>query len=209
MNTLAIKHLSQSLMLTKQQQAIVVGLLLGDGHAETSNGGRTFRLKVEHSFRQKAYVDWLYQKLNNFVLTPPQIKNRVVDGKARPKYWFSTISTIVLSDYGRLFYPTGVKIVPKAIRELVTPLSLAVWFMDDGSLKSKLHRARIINTQAFDEKSLQRLQRMLLNKFGIKTVLRKQPEGKQIYILSDTVERFLNLIKPYVVNSMAYKIKLG
>ena len=207
MNTREIRVLAASIKLTDQQGEILVGLLLGDGHLETQNQGRTFRLKVEHAISQKEYTDWLYGYFKNISLTKPQLKLQMVAGKMREKYWFSTISTGTLRFYGQLFYVNRKKVVPKMIAKLATPLSLAVWFMDDGSLKSKHHKARIINTQCFDDMSLQRLQEML-EKFGIKTTLRQQKEGKQIYIPSTEIEKFIALIKPYIHPTMEYKIKL-
>src|SRR3989344_155382 len=183
MNTKEIRVLAESIKLTDQQEQILIGLLLGDGHLETQNQGRTFRLKVEHAISQKDYVDWLYDKFKNLALTKPQIKLQMVAGKMREKYWFSTISTGSFRFYAQQFYVNRKKVVPEIIAKFASPLSLAVWFMDDGSLKSKHHRARIINTQCFDDISLKRLQTML-EKFGIKTTLRQQKEGKQIYIPS-------------------------
>lgn len=208
MNSNEIKRLAGSIKLTDEQREIIVGLLLGDGHLETQNKGRTFRLKVEHAISQKDYVDWLYQKFQNMVLTEPQIKEQTIGDKVYQKYWFSTISIGSLRFYSQLFYVKHKKVVPKIIDKLVTPLSLAVWFMDDGSLKSKYNKARVINTQSFDDISLKRLQDMLLKKFHIQTTLRMQPEGKQIYIPSAEAEKFVQVIRPYIIPSMEYKIKL-
>jgi len=208
MNLKVVRSLAESIRLTDQQREIIVGLLLGDGHLETQNSGRTFRLKVEHSIRQKDYVDWLYQQLSNMVLTKPQLKLQTVAGKVHEKYWFSTFSAGTLRFYGQQFYTDHQKIVPKMIVKLVSPLSLAVWFMDDGSLKSRFHRARIINTHCFDELSLQRLQDMLQQKFHVHTTLRKQREGTQLYIPPSDIETFVEIIRPYIHPSMEYKIKL-
>ncbi len=208
MNSSEIKSFAESIKLTDEQREILVGTLLGDGHLETQNKGRTFRLKVEHSVNQKDYTDWLYEKFKNLVLTKPQVKEQKINGKLYQKYWFSTVSNGAVRFYAQQFYQNGKKVVPKFIAKMVTPLSLAVWFMDDGSLKSKFHRARIINTQCFNELDLKRLQEMLLKKFNINTTLRNQKEGKQIYIPSTDIEKFISIIKSYIHNSMEYKIKL-
>ena len=92
MNTKKIKNFAKSIQLTSVQKEVLTGLLLGDGHLETQNQGRTFRLKVEHSIIQKDYVDWLYTIYQNIILTKPQIKKQIINGKAYQKYWFSTIS---------------------------------------------------------------------------------------------------------------------
>lgn len=208
MNSNEIKSFANTVNLTDEQREILVGTLLGDGHLETQNKGRTFRLKVEHSLNQKEYAEWKFGKFKNLTLTNPQIKDQRIREKQYQKYWFSTLSTGSLRFYGQLFYPKGKKIVPGIISKLVTPLSLAVWFMDDGSLKSKHHRARIINTQSFDDKSLERLRSMLLNKFHIATTLRKQKEGFQLYIPSTEIDKFISLIQPFIIPSMEYKIKV-
>ena len=208
MNSSEIKSFAESIKLTDEQREILVGTLLGDGHLETQNKGRTFRLKVEHSVNQKDYTDWLYEKFKNLVLTKPQVKEQKINGKLYQKYWFSTVSNGAVRFYAQQFYQNGKKVVPKFIAKMVTPLSLAVWFMDDGSLKSKFHRARIINTQCFNELDLKRLQEMLLKKFNINTTLRNQKEGKQIYNPSTDIEKFISIIKSYIHNSMEYKIKL-
>jgi hypothetical protein len=208
MNSNEIKRFARAIKLSSNQREIIVGLMLGDGHLETQNMGRTFRLKVEHSISQKDYTDWLYTKLQNLVITQPQSKEQKVGTTWHEKYWFNTVSIDSLRFYGQLFYKHNKKVVPTIISKLVTPLSLAVWFMDDGSLKSQYHRARVINTQCFSDIDLKRLQHMLLKKFSINTTLRKQKEGKQIYIPSTEIERFVSIVRPYIVPSMEYKIKL-
>lgn len=207
MNNLAIKQKSETLQLDSQQRAIVVGLLLGDGHLETRNNGKTYRLKIEHSLTQKEYVDWLYTIFRNHTMTEPRVKNQVVKEKEYQKYVFSTLSSGSLRFYGQQFYPKGKKVVPKIIGKLLTPLSVAVWFMDDGSLKSNVHRARIINTQGFEKKDINLLRQVLVNKFQVKSTLRKQKEGWQIYIPAVESTKFIQLVEPYIVPSMQYKIR--
>lgn len=208
MNTREIKLLSESVQLSSEQRDIIVGLLLGDGHLETLNQGRTYRLRIEHSFNQKEYVDWLFGKFSAFTLSGPHTKRQMVKGKEYSKCYFTTIGTGKLRYYGKLFYPHGKKQVPEIIDKLATSLSIAIWFMDDGSLKSKHHKARILNTQGFSDTEVQRLREMLLQKFSIATLIRRQKEGTQIYIPSEEVEKFISLIRPFIIPAMEYKIKL-
>ena len=98
------------------------------------------------------------------------------------------------------------KIVPKLIHRWLTPLTLAVWFMDDGSIKSKFHKAKIINTQSFSKEDIKRLIQVLMSKYGVKAKLRKQKEGYQIYLLSETIKSFEAIIRPYIIPSMKYKL---
>lgn len=196
----------KDITISPRQREIIIGKLLGDGHIETRTRGRTYRLKIEQSERQSPYVDWLYQELQNLAASEPRRKVQRVNGKEYVKYWFNTASTGSLRFYGQQWYPNGKKIIPRQIERWVTPLVLAVWFMDDGSIKSQHHRAKIINTQSFTKDDIQRLIDLLDRKYGIKAKLRPQKEGYQMYLLSETIGIFENLIRPYILPSMAYKL---
>lgn len=199
-------RMSHKFKLTEVQRSIIIGKLLGDGHLESLTNGKTYRLKTEHSVSQKAYVDWQYQKLVDLVRTAPRVKLKSRYGRLSQNYKFDTLSSSSLRFFGQSFYRDGKKKVPLIIKKLLTPLALAVWFMDDGSIKSNHHRALILNTQCFSESDLKSLQQALFEKFGIETVLRKQKEGKQIYILSQSVKKFIQIISPYLLPSMKYKL---
>ena len=206
MNTLELREYKEGLKLTKIQQEVLVGTLLGDSHLSNHKTGVNFRLMIQHGLSQRAYTDWLYSVFQPWVLTPPKVKDQVVNGKLYKKYWFNTISHVRLRFFAQQFYCCGQQTVPKLIHRWLTPLGLAVWFMDDGSIKSNHHRALIINTQCYSDPDLHRLQKTLLGKFGIATSLRKQKEGKQIYILSSSVQEFVNIIRPYIIPEMEYKL---
>ncbi len=210
MHSNAIETYKKKLKLTERQREILIGVLLGDGHLETQDQGRTYRLKIEHSIKQRAYVEWLYQEFKEWVQTPPQrrtrfVRLRSVEGTYE-KYWFNTLSHGAFRFYAHQFYQHGRKIAPRLIHRWLSPRALAIWYMDDGSIKSKAHKTVLLNTHAFDAMSLKRLQKALQEKFGVKTKLRTQREGTQIYVVGETVQRFLNIIEPYIIPSMRYKL---
>lgn len=210
MHSKIIEAHKKKLKLSNRQKEILIGKLLGDGHLETKDCGRTYRLKIEHSLKQKEYVDWLYREFKVWVLTPPQVRRRFVVWRTLAgeydKYWFNTLSSGSFRFYAHQFYKERKKIVPRFIKKLLTPLALAVWFMDDGSIKSKAHQTVFLNTHGFDAKSIKLLQDALLEKFGIKTTKRKEKCGWQIYLLSETINRFAVIIKSHILASMRYKI---
>ena len=191
--------------ITFRQKSIIVGKILGDGCLETANG-RTYRLKIEHAESQKEYIDWQYQELKSLLNSLPKEKSQLVKGKMYKKYWFQTPYTSSLRFYAHLFYPRGKKVVPKFIHKWLTPLTLAVWFMDDGSVKSKECQGKYLNTQGFDALSVKRLQGALKHNFSIITSLRKQKEGTQIYIPAAEVEKLRDIAGKYIIPSMRYKL---
>ena len=192
--------------ITKEQKEIIVGILLGDAHLETANG-RTYRLKIEHSVKQRDYVWHLYEKLKTLAAAPPKERVRYYNGRAYKKVWFNTKYTGRLRFFAHQFYRDGKKRVPKLIHRWLTPRAMAYWFMDDGSIKSHQTLGLILNTQSFSRKDVERLVKVLRERYGISCKERKQREGYQIYISSDSYETFRKLIEPYIIPSMTYKLK--
>lgn len=203
-----IENYKKRLKLTEKQRDVLVGVLLGDGCLETQNQGRTYRLKVEHSLSQKDYTDWLFGIFKDWVLTEPKPRKYTSYSRERTNYRFSTISHGSFRFYAQQFYRNGKKVMPKLIGKMLSPLALAVWFMDDGSIKSKQHKALVIHAQSFERADLERIIFTLKKNFGVGSVLRKRSDGSGyiIYLLSETVDNFINLIKPYILPAMEYKL---
>jgi len=208
MNSKFINEFRSKINLSSEQKDILIGSMLGDGCLESQNKNRTYRLKIEQSLLHKEYVDWLYEKLKNLVLTEPKIKIKKIGSKNYQNYGFQTISCGQLRFFAHQFYDQNSKKkkIPKIIGRLLNPLALAVWFMDDGQIKSRKHRALLINSQCFSKKDLGLLQKALKDKFGIETTLKKEKTGYRLYLLSKTISSFLSIINPYILPSMRYKL---
>jgi hypothetical protein len=95
----------------------------------------------------------------------------------------------VLTPYYEAFYAGDRKIIP--ILKL-TPLALAVWFMDDGS---KSHHAVYFNTQQFDLESQQRMVHMLGAQLGLRGTLNRDKQYYRIRIAVDSIPRLRKLIE--------------
>lgn len=205
-----MEAMKASLKLTQQQRDVLVGLLLGDGHIERPYRTPRARLKVEQSEKSQEYVEWLYAIFREWV--PGGIKKKStflrVTGKTYVKHYFTTYSHETFLPYRSLFYDGRRKIVPKNIRELITPLGVATWFMDDGSIKSHQSRGSIISTHAFTENEIRLLCAILKEKFHLESWPRAQRDGVQIYISGTSAELFQQLLEPHVIASMRYKLPL-
>jgi hypothetical protein len=95
----AIEAYKTTLRLTDLQREIVVGVLLGDAHLETQNGGRSYRLKVEQGHRHAEYVRHLYSELREWVLTPPKPKMGKTKGAITLNLAFQTVSHEELASF--------------------------------------------------------------------------------------------------------------
>lgn len=206
MRSRAIEEYKKTLTLSSRQREILTGLLLGDGHLETQNDGRTYRLKVEQAVRKKEYVDWLFQEFRDFVCTEPQEKEKTRNESRTKNVGFSTLSVGNFRFHAQQFYQGKQKVVPKRIGKLLSPLALAVWYMDDGSQKSSVHKARILNTQGFRKQEIERLIQILEENFNLQAKLRSQQDGYQIYIAATSADRLKQLITEHTVPCMRYKL---
>lgn len=180
--------------LTSDQRSVIVGSLLGDGAMRCKANAL---LEVNHSARQRTYVDWKYRVLADLVATPPRA--RATNG-GRTAYRFVTRSLPALTPFYRTFYPDGSKTVPDV---QITPLALAVWLMDDGS---RSYRAVYLNTQQFSVAEQIRLATMLERQFGIVARLNKDKTYYRLRIAVSSVPRLRELVAPYLLPELAYKL---
>lgn len=206
MRSKVIEEYKKTLVLTSRQREILTGLLLGDGHLETQNDGRTYRLKVEQAVRKKEYVDWLFSEFQDFVRTEPKEKEKTRNESHTKNVGFSTLSVGNFRFHAQQFYQGKQKVVPKRIGKLLSPLALAVWYMDDGSQKSSLHRARILNTQGFRKQEIEQLIQVLEKNFNLQAKLRSQKDGYQIYIAAVSADQLKQIIEEHIVPCMRYKL---
>ncbi len=150
---------------------------------------------------------WLYENLANLVKTQP---------KQRPdtnQWYFSTRSLRSLEEFRKLFYENKRKIVPKSIKDLLqSPISLAVWFMDDGTLdyREKSHYSFSISADDFTVDETKLLTAVLEKRFGvISSIQTPSCRGKKytkLYIGKRGRDRFLEIIKPYILSCFEYKL---
>lgn len=98
---------------------------------------------------------------------------------------------------------------------LKDPLSLAIWYQDDGTLdkRSKYHWNAMFATYCFPYNDCELLATAVRQNFDIEmSVCRCQMRGKmyyRLYVLSKSMRRFIEVVRPYIHTDYAYKISLG
>lgn len=180
--------------LTERQVFILLEKLLGDGSLRRKTNTL---LEINHSYKQKDYVFWLYDEFRDLVGSPPVLR---ASGIKRFSYRFTTLSLKELNWYYELFYKTGYKVVPRSLR--LTPLTLAVWFMDDGS---KSRSSVYLNTQQFSVDDQQFLIK-LLEELGLCGALNKDKSYYRIRLSTQCIKHFVELVEPFIIDSMKYKL---
>jgi hypothetical protein len=97
-----------------------------------------------------------------------------------------------------IWYPQGVKIFPASL--VLTPVILAVWYMDDGCWTGS---KAVIAIEGFDDESQKNIQNSLQDQYDIETIIGK---NRKLLIRAKSHNRFFKLIAEYIIPSMQYKI---
>lgn len=212
---------------TQEQKDLLVGTLLGDASLGTETKGRTWRYRVLHKAEHEQYINHKYSLLKDYCLSEPK-PNDVYNKRTKNVYrrlYFNTRVHPSFRFFGNMFYTydpkTGqmVKDVPLEIEKFLTPAAVAYWYMDDGSLKQKgKSNAMRICTESFSIHGVLRLERALNNLYGIRASHVKKNKivngktvlvGLRITINEKESTAFRELIRPYLVDCMKYKVSDG
>jgi hypothetical protein len=117
----------QQFSLPDELKQILVGLLLGDLHAQKQSVNT--RLVFIQGTLHQEYLEHLYDLFKNYCSQAPKIYNPKPDkrtGKVYSVMDFKTFSLPCFNELYELFYSSGVKSIPDPyIYDLLTPLGLA------------------------------------------------------------------------------------
>lgn len=186
--------------------------MLGDASLQTQNKGKTYRMKFEWGDKHQAYLFHVYNLLDEWVLAQPHKKIRLNSNLNFVTTWaFQTLSHEAFNILAELFIINNKKgIIKDLIKNHLTARSLAYWFMDDGGKldynKNSKNFSVVLNTQSFIKEEVEIMAVELSNKFNLNCSTRTN-KGKQIIIIDhSSYNKFLNLIKPYLIPEMEYKL---
>ena len=109
----------------------------------------------------------------------------------------------MLTELYNLFYFNKIKTVPTDL-SLLTPIALAHWIMQNGSRGTS--RGLYICTDSFTQSEVQRLVDYLTDRYKIRCTIHKINGRYRIYILAKSVQVVVDLILPYMHETMLYKL---
>lgn len=193
--------------LTHRQKSILFGSLLGDSCIKSRNNSSAY-LSVSHSNKQKSYIDWLYEEFKSICVRPPQ--EYISKGKYIT-YELASESRKDLKEIKNKVY-TPVKKINSWWLEQIDDLSLAVWYMDDGTLSyiNKIKSIFSFATNSFTMEENYLLSNMLDIKFNIKSEVKpinKKDKIQYNLLISDcSFEDFKRIIAPNIVKDLHYKL---
>ena len=180
--------------VSDRQIQILIGCLLGDAYL-TKLG----KIQIEQSDKQREYIKWKHQELASIsysglkeVVRYDKKDNRVTKSL---RFW----TRQYFRNWREIFYRDNHKIYPNDLAKWISPLSIAVWHMDDGCYSKG---NCILSTESFDFENRYKLAEKL-ESFGIKIIL--MLNGK-LRIKRSSLPKFFELIRPYIHSSMSSKL---
>ncbi len=196
--------------LSEFQWEVVLGGLMGDGALSPTRNGHAARFRWGHGMKQAAYSDWKASLFANIGVS------RTTNAKGAVFHDVQPLAE--LAELRQAVYLDGQKVLSDDYLKRLTPLSLAVWYMDDGSFANRSKGLQVrtsdgsgrseICVQAFEPTSRARLRDYLDHSWGINARLSEKGERKMAFLVfpKDETAKLHALIAPFVHPSMQYKL---
>lgn len=193
--------------INSRHEEILVGSLFGDASIKGSSKSARY-ISISHSLKQKDYIDWLYEELKDISTSPPKPYTSK-NGRYVTYSMITRAHPSFLKWRQELYTPD--KQVTKEWANKLTPLPVAVWYMDDGCLEyvnnSKLRAS--FATNSFSYSSCQNLQEAM-DSLGIKMLIepvKKKNKFQHILVVADdSFDDFIEMVEKHIPDSMKYKI---
>ncbi len=202
-------------LLSDQQWQVVLGSLMGDGNLSPNRRGRNgVRFRLGHGPAQARYLDWKVSMLGNIACSRRVDARGAVFADFRPLPELGELQRTVYFGDDKLHLTWD-------YLKALTPLALAIWFMDDGCLteRSKGSQQRTaggsgrvqFGVESMSEGSRDRLVEYLRGTHGLQTSWRRVgTAGKAALTFTTAASRqFLELVADCVHPSMDYKLLPG
>lgn len=209
-NSKILREYKKSLTgLNEFQWKASIGLMLGDASLQTQDKGKTHRMKFEWGNKNLPYLNSVHKLFNEWVISKPHEKTRISPKGNNVTNWgFQTISHEAFNPLATLFLKSKKVILKDLIKNHLTAVGLAYWFMDDGGKldynPNSKNKGLVLNTQSFTNEEVKEMSEQLNEKFNLNTELRAN-KGKKVIVIKN-YDGFISLVDPYLVPEMRYKL---
>jgi hypothetical protein len=193
--------------------SMIIGSLLSNSQLDRRANGIGTRVIFEQSNNNVEYLMWFHNYLsirgycNN---TKPKLNIKIKQkGKVYYQYRINSYTFSNLNWIHEMFYKLidnkYIKIVPLNIAEYLTPLALAIWFLNDGI---SFNKGAKITSNYFTFEEVNFLCTVLQNKYNIIATPNKCGKNRSniIFIHINSIKLFSYIIKPYLLPSLYYKL---
>lgn len=195
--------------LTYYQLSVLIGLILSDAHLAVKNNPLTSnaRLEFEQSLNKFTYFWLVFLIFAPYCKSFPRLNIRRRSEKIFFGLVFLTRALPCFTELQKLFYVNKVKLIPSNIFHLLDAIALAHWIMGDGQKVST--GGLTICTDSYSIQEVVLLMNVLIIKFNLNcSIYQNRPSQYRIRILKRSMPTLINLVKPYIIPEMHYKLGL-
>jgi hypothetical protein len=196
-----------TLKITDEARNLALSMLLGDGYIDRKN------LFILHSDAQLDYLQWKRSLLieNGVECNPIHYKSN----NGFDAYCFRTKPYHFFSLYKSILYKPNKIISNRNILNKLTPLGLAIWYMDDGGLSQLKRNGKVrandlmLNTHLSKEDN-QVIIDYFLDVWNIRFTQVKNRGKYRLRCGTKEARKFLTIVEQYVkqVPSMSHKTNI-
>lgn len=192
--------------LSDRSKEIILGSLLGDGSLRISKPYTNARFSFRHSWDQKDYFFWKVSELKEISGKSCWWRQDGPDGLGGRKLRYQSLALESLTELYRQTHDKDKLVIRRKWLNQLTPLSLTVWWLDDGSLIGHGKRG-VLCTDPFSHEEQKILARYLLKTWNVRVAIAKivrvrGGKRKEYYRLwirsSEELKKFLRIILSYV-----------
>ena len=202
----------KKLFLSDQSKTIILGSLLGDGSLKIHHPYKNARFSFRHSIHQKDYFDWKVKHLKE-ISSDKYVWQQKPDGFGGVKLRYQSRALEALTELHCTTHKRNKLRIKRKWLNLLTPLSLAIWWLDDGSIIGN-GRKGVFCTDDFSHDELKILAQYLKKVWKIKVAIGRvgktgrRKDQYRLWIRSTgDLKKLLRIILPHIkVSSILSKI---
>lgn len=204
-------------MNSSELKGYLTGLILGDGFIGSGITKRSFSIKsIHYDFIERIKSD--LESCTNFKISIKFTPEHYSCGCNHKDSWELNIKShpYFCKKYHHFYNDYKKRIASKDALNWLNDVGLANWYMSDGYVclvgkeSNNIYNRRIdMCTDRYDLETIYRMMKMLKEKFNLETSLVKRGKFYRIRIKQKSYSNFINIISPYIVDSMKYKLYLG
>ena len=187
----------------------MVGLILSDAWVIfDSTRSKNALLGFKQSLSHFSYLWFLFNLLSHYCASYPILVTGIRKGIKTFGLQFKTRSMPCITELYYLFYLNKVKIIPDNIYDLLTPIALAHWIMEDGvSYKGK---GLGLATDSYTIQDTVRLMNVLIIRYNLKCSLHTRKKDQyRIYISIKSMELLRRIVHSHMEREILYKLNIS
>ena len=203
--------------MNRENRGMLVGMVYGDGYLHCGwrkTGNFRQSLVIVHSDKQQDYCEHKAK----LVRTILKRKCNVVTGVNNKKYKLArfSVSHPYCKTLWKKIYPGGKKTYTRRCLDMLTPHGIALWYMDDGHTNYNVTQDGFITSCYMQIATMCSKEEINIIKDYFREVHNLNPTIRRsnctptsnYFIQFKTQDSIIltNLIKPYIIKSMSYKI---